>query len=99
MKNFPEVKNENNNQTVSARDLYEFLEVKTDFTHWCKRMFEYGFEEGVDFIPIMEESTGGRPSLDYALTMDCAKEISMIQRTEKGKIARSSKLGNVVFIT
>ena len=36
-------------QLVSARDLYEFLGIRRDFTTWCKRMFEYGFEEGRDF--------------------------------------------------
>lgn len=75
-------------QVVSARELYEFLEVRTDFTDWCKRMFEYGFEEGVDFSPILGKSTGGRPSRDYALTLDTAKEISMIQRSDKGRQAR-----------
>lgn len=75
-------------QVVSARELYNFLEVNSYFTTWIERMFEYGFEEGKDFIPFLEESTGGRPSKDYALTLDCAKEISMIQRSEKGKEAR-----------
>ena len=91
-------------QVCSARELHAFLEVATDFTNWCKRMFEYGFEaekdftpilaktptseEGKDFTSILGKSTGGRPSTDYALTLDCAKEISMLQRTEKGKQAR-----------
>ncbi len=75
-------------RTVSARDLHEFLEVNSNFTTWCKRMFEYGFEEGKDFIPFLEESTGGRPSINYALTLDTAKEISMIQRSPKGRQAR-----------
>jgi anti-repressor protein len=75
-------------QAVSSRALYEFLEVKRDFTNWCKQMFEYGFEEDKDFTPILAKSTGGRPSVDYALTFDCAKEISMLQRTDKGKQAR-----------
>jgi anti-repressor protein len=75
-------------QIVSARELYDFLEINTDFTNWCKRMFEYGFEEGKDFTPILGKSSGGRPSMDYALTLDTAKEISMIQRTDKGKQAR-----------
>lgn len=65
-----------------------FLEVKTDFTEWCKRMFEYGFEQDKDFTPILGKSTGGRPSTDFALTLPTAKEISMLQRTEKGKEAR-----------
>jgi anti-repressor protein len=51
-------------------------------------MFEYGFEDGKDFVPILEETNIGRPSTDYALTLDTAKEISMIQRSEKGKQAR-----------
>ncbi|QQT44886.1 Phage anti-repressor protein [Sphingobacterium multivorum] len=74
--------------TVSARDLYMFLEVKRDFTTWCKAMFEYGFIEGKDFTPIWGKSTGGRPSINYALTLDTAKEISMIQRSAKGRQAR-----------
>lgn len=81
----------NGRQVVSARDLYEFLEVNTAFTNWCKRMFEYDFQEGRDFMPILAEtysSIGGRPSTDYALTLECAKEISMLQRTDKGKQAR-----------
>jgi anti-repressor protein len=65
-------------QIVSARELHEFLEVKTDFTEWCKRMFDYGFEEGKEFTPILGKSTGGRPSVDYALTLDCDKAYIMI---------------------
>lgn len=78
----------NGEQVVSARELHTFLEVGTDFTNWCKRMFDYGFEEGKDFTPIMAKSSGGRPSVDYALSLDTAKEISMLQRSEKGKQAR-----------
>lgn len=73
---------------VSARELYDFLEVKRDFTTWCKQMFDYGFVDGFDFTPILGKSTGGRPSIDYGLSIDCAKEISMLQRSEKGKEAR-----------
>lgn len=51
-------------------------------------MCEYGFEENQDFIPILKESTGGRPSVNHALKIDMAKEISMLQRNEKGKEAR-----------
>ena len=78
----------NGQQVVSARELHKFLEVKTDFTHWCKRMFEYGFSENIDFTSFLAQSIGGRPSNEYALTLDCAKEISMLQRTDKGKQAR-----------
>lgn len=75
-------------QAVSARELHVFLEVKSNFTTWTARMFEYGFEEDKDFIPILEKSTGGRPSVDYALTLDTAKHWCMMQRSEKGMQAR-----------
>ena len=74
--------------TVSARDLHEALEVKTQFKDWFPRMCEYGFEDGKDFCSFLSESTGGRPSQDAQITVDMAKEIAMLQRTEKGKEAR-----------
>ena len=80
--------NEQGSRVVSARELYDFLEVKSDFSEWCKRMFEYGFEEGKDFTPFLGKSIGGRPTKEYALTLDTAKEIAMLQRSDKGKQAR-----------
>jgi anti-repressor protein len=73
---------------VSGRELHEFLEVTTPYTMWFERMAEYGFIEGQDFITKMLESTGGRPSQNHHIKIDMAKEISMIQRNEKGKQAR-----------
>lgn len=81
-------KDEQENSVVSGRDLHDFLEVKTAYKDWFPRMCEYGFTDGKDFSSILSESTGGRPRVDHALTLDTAKEISMIQRTEKGKQAR-----------
>ena len=83
-------KDDNGNSVVSGRDLHEFLEVKDNYTDWFKRMVAYGFAENVDFIGLSEKSDKlvGRPRMDHALTLDMAKEISMIQRTEKGKQAR-----------
>lgn len=75
-------------KVISMFDLYTFLEINSQFNHWCKRMFEYGFEDGRDFSPILAESNGGRPMKDYSITLDCAKEIAMLQRSEKGKQAR-----------
>lgn len=75
-------------QVCSARELYSFLDVETKFTTWCKRMFSYGLIEGVDFVPFLGESQGGRPQTDFILTLDTAKEISMVQRSDKGKLAR-----------
>lgn len=78
----------NERPTVLGRDLHEFLEVDSNYTTWFKRMCDYGFTEGTDFIPFLEESTGGRPSQDHQLTIEMAKEICMLQRNEKGKQAR-----------
>lgn len=75
--------------TVFARDLHAFLEVDTRFNDWFPRMCEYGFEEGKDFYSFLSKTqNGGRPSRDAELTIDTAKEICMLQRNEKGKIAR-----------
>ena len=75
-------------KVVSARELHEFLGAKTEFKDWMPRMLEYGFTDKIDFSSFLSESTGGRPSIDYILSIDCAKEIAMIQRTDKGKQAR-----------
>lgn len=73
---------------ISGRELHEFLEVKTAYKDWFPRMVSYGFDEGIDFSSFLSESTGGRPSQDHYIKLDMAKEIAMIQRTEKGKQAR-----------
>ena len=78
-------------QLVSARELHDFLEIKTEFRKWFPRMCEYGFVENVDFTRTFQKcpTLGGIQTVaDYAITIDMAKEISMIQRTEKGKQAR-----------
>ena len=79
---------ENDRPTVLARDLHNFLEVKTAFKDWFPRMCEYGFSEGTDFCSFLSESTGGRPAQDAQLTIEMAKEICMLQRNERGKQAR-----------
>ena len=76
---------ESEQPTVSARELHEGLEIKTAFKDWFPRMTDYGFEGGKDFCSKMSESTGGRPATDYQITVDMAKQICMIQRTDKGK--------------
>ena len=81
----------NNDNKVSGRELHDFLEVNEKFTDWMKRMMEYGFSDGIDFDSFSVKSdkpSGGRPSVDYSMTIDMAKEICMIQRTDKGKQAR-----------
>ena len=78
----------NDTQTVSARELHEKLGIKTAFKDWMPRMIDYGFEEGKDFSSFLSESTGGRPSKDYEISIDMAKQICMIQRTPVGKQIR-----------
>lgn len=74
---------------VSARELHEFLEVGTHFKDWFPRMCEYGFSENEDYTPlIFEHPQNHQPTKDFALSIDMAKEICMIQRNEKGKLAR-----------
>lgn len=77
--------------TVLGRDLHTFLEVKSKYADWFKNMCEYGFTENVDFIGFsenLEKPQGGRPIQDHQLTIEMAKELCMLQRTEKGKQAR-----------
>lgn len=74
---------------VSARELHEFLEVGTHFKDWFPRMCEYGFAEGEDYtLLIFEHPQNHQPTKDFAISIDMAKEICMIQRNEKGKLAR-----------
>ena len=80
--------NENQEPIVSGRELHEALEVKTAYKDWFPRMCEYGFTEGIDFCSILSESTGGRPEINHAIKLDMAKEIAMIQRSDKGKQVR-----------
>ena len=80
-------------QLVSGRELHKFLEIKTPYTQWFERMAEYGFIENTDFIPVSQKSESGGISgvkvvQDHLMTLNMAKEISMLQRNEKGKQAR-----------
>ncbi len=83
-------------KTVNARDLYAFLEVRRDFTTWIKdRIKQWGFLEGKDYVvfdsPVLVNQVGhggDRRSKEYALTLDMAKHLSMIERTQKGHEAR-----------
>jgi phage anti-repressor protein len=93
----------NGKQAVNARELHRFLGSRQDFSNWIKnRIQQYDFLEGRDYVllPIFEKQTdevfhkfmknptGGRPSIEYALTVNMAKELSMVEGNEKGKEAR-----------
>lgn len=78
--------------TVSARELYEFLDVKTRYNDWFSRMCEYGFNENLDYRAITQKRVTAQGNetkfTDHEITLDMAKEIAMLQRNEKGKQAR-----------
>ena len=80
--------NDNHEPVVSGRQLHESLEVKTPYDKWFPRMTEYGFTENEDFSTFLSQSTGGRRATDHVIKLDMAKEIAMIQRTERGKQVR-----------
>lgn len=76
---------------VSGRELHDFLEVDTPYTQWFDRMIDYGFTENTDFKGLSQKSEkpiGGRPRIDHVMMLDMAKEVAMIQRTDRGKQAR-----------
>lgn len=84
----------NHELTVNGRELHNFLGVKTEYRHWFPRMVEYGFVENIDYLITTQSCDEnnidgrGRPKVDHYLTVDMAKEICMLQRTERGKQAR-----------
>jgi len=74
---------EQGSQVVSARELHGFLEVKAEFTTWFKRMIEYGFEVNQDFTSfdkIVKREKGVTTLKEFDITLEMAKELSMIQR-------------------
>lgn len=88
----PQTINGNAVETVSARELHTFLEVQTRFNDWVStRISDYDFIENKDFVSFTENSVKpkkGRPSQEYYITLDMAKELAMVERTDKGKLAR-----------
>lgn len=84
------INQENDKITVLGRDLHKFLEIETPYQIWFPRMLEYGFVESVDYslYKNVQAISGALSRIDHQLTIDMAKEISMIQRNEKGKQAR-----------
>ncbi len=72
--------------SVDARKVHEHLEVKTSFSHWIKRAIDkYDFEENIDFVKIDKPMNNQK---DYIVTLDMAKELSMIENNPKGKATR-----------
>lgn len=87
--------NENQEQTISGRELHMFLGVETKYNDWLQRMLQYGFEEGKDFNLLKKEQVQiegkrevRRDITDHIMKLDMAKELCMLTRNEKGKQAR-----------
>lgn len=83
---------EDGSVAVSGRELHAFLGVKTRYNDWFSRMKEFGLEENIDYQALTQKRVTAQGNsvdqVDHVLTIDTAKEISMIQRNEKGKQAR-----------
>lgn len=84
--------NENEEIIISGRELHEFLEIGTRYDNWFKRMVKYGFVENEDYVAIVQKRTTAQGNettfKDHHLKLDMAKEVSMIQRSDKGRQAR-----------
>lgn len=88
--------NENQEQTISGRELHMFLGVETKYNDWFQRMLQYGFEDGQDFNLLKKEQVQiegkrevRREIADHIMKLDMAKELCMLTRNEKGKQART----------
>lgn len=79
----------NEKETVNARDLHGFLENKRQFADWIKqRVEQYDFKEGLDFVSVSQICENGGRKNEYFVSLEMAKELSMVENNEKGKIAR-----------
>lgn len=87
-------RNDDGTVAVSGRELHKGLEVKEKYPDWIKRMIAYGFEENIDYILVSEKRVTNNPrnpftnQTDHIMTLDMAKEISMIQRSDIGRKIR-----------
>ena len=89
MKELIKVTEKDGKRLVSARELYEFLEVKSKYSDWIKnRIKKYDFEKNQDFVTVSKILENGGKEYDHAITIDMAKELSMVENNEKGRQAR-----------
>lgn len=74
--------------TVSARELHAGLEIKSKYADWFKNMSAYGFSENVDYFTVSKNLENGGRTIEHQISVDMAKQICMIQRSEKGRMYR-----------
>lgn len=91
---------QNGKRAVNARELHQFLESKQEFANWIKgRVEKYGFVENQDYISfdiLVKRDIGSSIRKEYALSLDMAKELSMVENNEKGRQARKY-LKNILY--
>ena len=77
-------------KTIKARDLHSFLESKQDFSTWIKNRIEkYDFIENQEFVRFHKKMEANNATMiEYAITLDMAKELSMVENNEQGRLAR-----------
>lgn len=91
MTNLPQVQEHYElTQAVNARELHAFLKSRQDFSTWIKnRIADYDFVENQDFVRFHKKMEANNATLiEYAISLDMAKELSMVERNEQGKQAR-----------
>lgn len=93
MSNFPAIQNHSElTKAVNARELHQYMEISRDFSTWINgRIDQFNFTQGEDFMVDSLPQNGGkcgRPSIEYFITIDMAKELAMVERNEKGKEVR-----------
>ena len=76
------------NPTISGRELHEALDVKSKYADWFKNMCAYGFTENSDFVTISKNLENGGRTIEHCISINMAKELCMLQRSEKGKMFR-----------
>jgi anti-repressor protein len=83
------IENRDGIETVNARELHEKLGVQSKFADWVKNRIEkYGFIEGQDFCTLSKSLENGGSTKDYYISIDMAKELSMVENNEKGREMR-----------
>ncbi|WP_069649667.1 antA/AntB antirepressor family protein [Caloranaerobacter ferrireducens] len=85
----PIYQNQKGERLVDARELHEFLEVKSKFADWIKnRIDKYGFIENLDYVTVSKILENGGRTKEYILKIDTAKEIAMVENNLKGRLVR-----------
>lgn len=85
----PVYETSNGEKVVYGSELHEVLEVKSKFADWIKnRLNDCDAAEKEDFETFSKILEKGRPTVEYIVKLDTAKEMAMLERNEKGKQVR-----------